>query len=701
MTTGCQRPEKICSPRRFGRRGRRGRRRLRTEESSRGLLEAAPDAMVIVDGEGRIRFVNTQLEKMFGYRREKLHGQIIETLIPERFRERHAAHRAAYILDPKVRPMGGELKLFGLRRDGSEFPVDISLSPLRTAQGVMAVAAIRDLSERSKSEQQQAVQYVVARVLAGSATLVEAAPRLLQAVCETLGWAMGEIWSVDRSAGLLRQAESWHVPDLDAAEFVAASRGITFTPGEGLPGRVWQSGRPAWVGDVTADLTFPRAALAARTGLHGAFAFPIVLETQILGVMIFLCRKVRPVDTELLKVFSGIGSQIGQFMERKRAEEALRFSEARYRALHRDNPTTIFTLDAEGTVLSVNPFGASDLGYAREELEGEPVLKVFHEEDRPAVAEQLQRCLRNPNQVYRWQLRKIRKDGGVGWVEELAQAVYDLNGALNVLVVCQDITERKKAQEELERRVLERTRELSEANAKLKELDRLKSMFIASMSHELRTPLNSVIGFSSILLDEWVGPLSADQKEDLNIVLRSGKHLLALIDDVIDVSKIEAGMIEPHIEEFDIADVVAEAAGTFARGSEGRGFALEVEPIRQIVRTDRRRLLQCLLNLLSNAVKFTEKGTITVTARRFAPAEGGRIEVSVADTGIGIREEDLPRLFSPFVRLESPLKSKVTGTGLGLYLTKKLVTEVLKGEISVASRYGEGSTFSIKIPAAE
>jgi signal transduction histidine kinase len=339
---------------------------------------------------------------------------------------------------------------------------------------------------------------------------------------------------------------------------------------------------------------------------------------------------------------------------------------------------------------------------------------VFYEDDRPAVAEQLRMCLQNPNQVYRWQFRKVRKDGGLLWVEELAQAVYDLKGVLNILVVCQDITERKraeealrKAHEELEQRVVERTKELSEANAKLKELDRLKSMFIASMSHELRTPLNSVIGFSSTLLDEWFGPLNAEQKENLEVILKSGKHLLNLVNDVIDVSKIEAGKIEIFVEDFDIYDTISEAITPFEKDIKEKRLELKIEAVHQQMHTDRRRLLQCVLNLVSNAVKFTEKGMITVGAG-LAPAlkeeqpQGlslrDLIEISVTDTGVGIRETDIPRLFTPFVRLESPLKAKVTGTGLGLYLTRKLVIEVLKGEIICKSRYEEGSTFAVRIP---
>jgi len=247
----------------------------------------------------------------------------------------------------------------------------------------------------------------------------------------------------------------------------------------------------------------------------------------------------------------------------------------------------------------------------------------------------------------------------------------------------------------LEKKVGERTMELEEANRKLKELDRLKSMFIASMSHELRTPLNSVIGFSSIILDEWLGPLNDEQKDNLAIVLRAGRYLLALINDVIDVSKIEAGQVEVLVEEFDLRELLAEAVTTLGKGIRGKGLELQFDGLGQMIRIDRRRLLQCVLNLLSNAAKYTERGFVRIAARK---ADGDFVEISVEDSGIGIKEKDKARIFEPFVRLESPLRTKVYGTGLGLYLTRKLVTEVLRGKIDFTSEYGRGSRFMIAIP---
>ena len=208
----------------------------------------------------------------------------------------------------------------------------------------------------------------------------------------------------------------------------------------------------------------------------------------------------------------------------------------------------------------------------------------------------------------------------------------------------------------------------------------------------------SIIGYSSILLNEWAGPLTAEQKENLDAVLRSGKHLLSLINDVIDVSKIESGKVELIVEDFDVQDVVMEAIETLKKDIEKKGLELKVHAPRQAMHADRRRLLQCLLNLVSNAVKFTKQGLINVSAE--ISADGSMMTMTVEDTGIGIREDELGSLFSPFVRLNPPGGSTVPGTGLGLYLTKKLVQEILKGDVFVTSTYGAGSRFTLQLPVA-
>lgn len=238
------------------------------------------------------------------------------------------------------------------------------------------------------------------------------------------------------------------------------------------------------------------------------------------------------------------------------------------------------------------------------------------------------------------------------------------------------------------------TSELENANKRLLELDRMKSMFIASTSHELRTPLNSIIGFTSILLEGWSGELAPEQKEQIQIVNNSGKHLLSLINDVIDISKAEAGKLEVHVSRFNLKEVIDEVVTSLKPELNVKGLLLHVEADDMDLITDRKRLLQCLINLLSNAVKFTEKGEIKVRAKSI----NNEIEISIEDTGIGMKKEDIPKIFNAFVRLDSPLTNKTSGTGLGLYLTQKLAKEVLLGTIKVKSEYGRGSIFSMQIP---
>jgi len=319
----------------------------------------------------------------------------------------------------------------------------------------------------------------------------------------------------------------------------------------------------------------------------------------------------------------------------------------------------------------------------------------------------------NPTVPYKWEYRNTRTGR---WFYVIDRAVGWVDGRIVRLEIATDVTERKKAEDEirnlneqLESRVkartslLERkTEELERANERLKEVDRLKSAFLASMSHELRTPLNSVIGFSTVLLNEWLGPVNAEQRQNLASILCSGRHLLNMINDVLDVTQIEAGKIKPLIEEFELHDLLAEAENQVAAAMREKGLELRSELLRQRMRTDRRRLLQCVLNILNNAAKFTDRGSVTVAARIVSSTgetpEAEMVEIAVTDTGIGIGEEDQARIFQAFHRIVTPQRTIVPGTGLGLFLTRKIATEILKGDIQVSSEYGKGSRFSLRIP---
>lgn len=257
------------------------------------------------------------------------------------------------------------------------------------------------------------------------------------------------------------------------------------------------------------------------------------------------------------------------------------------------------------------------------------------------------------------------------------------------------VQERTTALESAQQRLQQLVDQLNHANLRLQDLDRVKSMFIASMSHELRTPLNSIIGFSSILLKEMPGPLNFEQKKQLKMVMGSARHLLNLINDILDISKIESGELTIARENISLVEILAQVQESFAPQAEMKGLALSVTVAPEVdcIISDSRRVRQILLNLIGNAVKFTEHGEVQVLCHKL----GEHVEIRVSDSGIGIRKENLPNLFHSFRQLDIGLARKFEGTGLGLFICKRLV-QLLGGQIQVKSQFGEGSTFSFTLP---
>jgi PAS domain S-box-containing protein len=387
--------------------------------------------------------------------------------------------------------------------------------------------------------------------------------------------------------------------------------------------------------------------------------------------------------------------------ERKTAENALRSSEEKFfKAFHATPDAIVLSRVSDGLLLEVNEVFCRLTGYPRDEAIGRTTVELnlwadLHDRERYFAKVREHGKIREMEASFRTQSGEIR-DGLVS-----SEGIV-LGNEPCFLTIIRDVTERKKTDAELRKYRLhledivnERTEKLKAANEKLKELDRLKSMFIASMSHELRTPLNSIIGFTGMTLQGLSGELNDEQKDNLSRAYQAAKHLLSLITDVIDISKIEAGRIESYPEAVSLDEVIDEAIGTVRpQLNEKRlGLVLEV-PAGVRLNTDRKRLLQCLLNFLSNAVKYTESGTITVAARETE----GQVTVSVSDTGIGIAEEDQPKVFEAFERLESHLRVKAGGTGLGLYLTQKLARDILRGDVMFQSKEGQGSTFTLRVP---
>ena len=341
----------------------------------RFLLDQVEAAVVAADPAGRITFWNRFAEELLGYMAEEALGRDVIELIVDRD-DREAVLGILQCLGAGER-WQGELDV--VTKDGRTLPVRMRASPAHDAAGGFEgmASVLVDISEIRRGERRRSAQHAVTRVLADSESLAEAAPGILEAVGAGLGWEMGALWVIDPHAGRLQCVDTWTAPDAKLDEFVGLTRRTAFGRGTGLPGRVWSTGEPTWVPDVVVDENFPRAPSAAQHELHGAVAFPIVLGREVLGVLEFFSREIREPDQDLLATMTSIGSQLGQFLERRVAEEEARRSAARKSAMLESALDCIVSIDAAQRVVDFNPAAERTFGYTREEAVGRDVAELI------------------------------------------------------------------------------------------------------------------------------------------------------------------------------------------------------------------------------------------------------------------------------------------------------------------------------------
>ncbi|HEX2860272.1 MAG TPA: ATP-binding protein, partial [Lacunisphaera sp.] len=415
----------------------------------------------------------------------------------------------------------------------------------------------------------------------------------------------------------------------------------------------------------------------------------------------------RRVDFEGRTCLVGMGIDVS---ERRQAEAAFHEAQARFELVVDHMHEGLIIADPDGNVLHWNPASLRLLGFAeveegrRRQREFGAIFEIFTLDGRKLeTAEWPLARVRGGEAFRNLELRVRRRDSD--W-----QRVFSYSGTLVrygagpalAFMTLTDITERKTAEQLLrdakdilEHEVAERTEELRTALVRAEAADRIKSAFLATMSHELRTPLNSIIGFTGIILQGLAGPLNAEQTKQLGMVRGSARHLLDLINDVLDISKIEAGQLEVRLAPFSLPELINRVVESVRPYADKKELVLTVAVSPELggLVSDRRRLEQILLNLLNNALKFTDRGGVTLTVT----AKGAAIGFSVVDTGIGIRERDLATLFQPFRQVETGLDRHHEGTGLGLAICRRLAA-LLGGDITVTSEWKRGSEFVLTLP---
>jgi len=397
-----------------------------------------------------------------------------------------------------------------------------------------------------------------------------------------------------------------------------------------------------------------------------------------------------------------------EITERKLAEEALQESEKRYRDLADLLPQTVFELDERANLIFVNRNAFDMFCYSQEDFDkGLSAIQMFIPEDQDRAKENIQKRLRGEKLGIN-EYTALRKDGNTFPVLVHSAPIIHEGKPIGLRGIIVDITERKRMERKLQERneqldaqneeLVARQQELVEKTREVERANQLKSEFLANMSHELRTPLNVIIGFSQLMLDGVPGKINKKQRQCLEDILSSGQHLLNLINEVLDLSKIESGKIELRLRNISLSSVIESLRSTMMPMLTQRKQSLDVELEKglPLVHVDEARLRQVFLNLLSNASKVTpDGGKLEVKTVR----EDDWCQVSVVDNGIGIKKEDQERMFEPFCQLDNPLTKEKSGTGLGLTLARQIV-EQHGGQIWVESEYGKGSRFTFTLPLA-
>ena len=569
-----------------------------------------------------------------------------------------------------------------------------------------------ELSLHQKAKFIQLLQEIT--VTANEASTAEEALQVcLEKVCNYMNWPVGHVYII-ASKGNLTPSKIWHIENTERFETLRkVTEDTSFDPGVGLPGRVLATGKPAWITDVAHDQNFPRAKSVKDIGIKAAFALPVLEGEKVVAVLEFFSNEAIEPDELTLEALSKLAVQVGRVTERKKAEESVRESEEKFRSIAQTARDAIISADWNGNIIFWNKGARIIFGYQKEEVLGKPLTILMPKKYRAAHNKGLKRTATTGKLSLAGktiELHGLRKNNNE-FPLEVSLGTWKSGEEIFYSGILRDITERNQVEAELakerqhlEQTVNQRTNELrdtlkkvKDTNIHLKQANQAKSRFLSSMSHELRTPLNGILGFTDLLQGQFFGKLNEKQLDYVNQIDESGKHLLSLINDLLDVTKIDAGAMELEMEEIQPEEFIEASVVVMISQVKKKKINVKstIDPDLAVVTADIRRCNQIMLNLLSNALKYTpEGGRVEI---RVARDGDSHVRVEVSDSGIGIKADDIEKIFSEFHQAAHVREEQLGGTGIGLALTRRLV-ELHEGKIGVKSEPGKGSTFWFTLP---